>query len=437
ADAWFSRLAALGTAIDQESERIAHDAGIGVIPPGFVIDKTLSQIRRLRDGAPLDSALIAPALEKLARLGRQGDGARAEAIFRDAIAPALGRQIAALEAVRPGAVETAGVWRLPDGDAYYAASVRSNTTTDIAPGDLHKQGLEQCAALVAEIDTLLRAQGMTKGSVTDRIEALDSQPRFKVSDDDAGRAKLLELVHGYIDAVTARLPQAFGLATVDPLIVRRTPLAVEASAPGGFYDPGAAGQPGVYSLNLQNPAEHALWRLPTLTHHEAVPGHHFQASVLNHAPALPLFRKVVRFSAYTEGYGLYAQQVAVELGVLDNDPFARIGELQSQLFRAARIVVDTGLHHERWTRDQAVRWMVENAGEQQASTEREVIRYAVYPGQACSFKVGANSILAAREAARATMGARFDVRAFHDLILTSGPMPMAVLEKAVGQWARG
>lgn len=436
ADAWFARLAALGPALDQESERIAHDAGIGVIPPDFVIDKAIAQIRDLRDGAPLASALIAPALEKLAKLGRQGDGARAEAVFRDTIAPALGRQIAALEAVRPKAVDTAGVWRLPDGDAYYAASVQANTTTGIAPGELHRQGLEQCAALVAEIDTLLKAQGMTKGTVAARLAALDEQPRFKVSNDDAGRAKLLELVRGYIDAVTARLPQAFGHAQVDPLIIRRTPPAVEASAPGGFYDPGAAGQPGVYTLNLKNPGEHALWRLPTLTHHEAVPGHHFQASVLNHAPALPLFRKVARFSAYTEGYALYAQQVAVELGVLDNDPFARIGELQSQLFRAARIVVDTGLHHKRWTKDQAVRWMVENAGEQPASTEREVIRYAVYPGQACSFKVGANRILAAREAARAAMGARFDIRAFHDLILMPGPMPMAVLEKAVAQWSQ-
>ena len=435
ADAWFSRLGALSVALDQETDRIAHDAAIGIIPPDFVIAKTINQIKGLRDRPPLESALMGPALKRMAKLGRQGDAARAESIFRDRIAPALSRQIAALEAVAPRAVSTAGVWRLPDGDAYYAAAVRSNTTADIAPGDLHKSGLEQCRALIAQIDTLLQAQGMSKGSVGARIGELNRDPRFKVSDDDAGRDKLLELANGYIKDITARLPQAFGISTVDPIVVRRVPPAIEAGAPGAFYSEGATGEPGVYSLNLQNPSEHSTWRLPTLTHHEAVPGHHFQHSVLSHAPALPLFRRVVRFSAYTEGYALYAQQVAAELGIYDGNPIGRIGELQSQLFRAARIVVDTGIHHERWTKDQAIAWMVDNAGEQPLATEREVIRYAVYPGQACSFKVGANRIVAAREAARAKMGARFDVRPFHDLILTSGPMPMAVLEKAVAQWA--
>lgn len=434
-EAWYARLAALATALDQESERIRHDASIGVVPPDFVIAKTIAQIKGLRDRPPLDSALIAPALARMKLLGRQGDDARADAIFRDRIIPALSRQIAALEAVAPGAVSTAGVWRLPDGDAYYAAAVRSNTTAEIAPGDLHKLGLEECRVLIEKIDTLLKAQGLSQGSVGARIAALNKDPRFKVSDDDAGRAKLLALADGYIKDITARLPQAFGISTVDPIVVRRIPPAIEAGAPGAFYSEGGPGQPGVYSLNLQNPGEHSTWRLPTLTHHEAVPGHHFQYSVLAHAPALPLFRRVVRFSAYTEGYALYAQQVAAELGIFDGDPFGRIGELQSQLFRAARIVVDTGIHHERWTKDQAVAWMVDNAGEQPLATEREVTRYAVYPGQACSFKVGAMRIVAAREAARASMGARFDVRGFHDLILTSGPMPLAVLEKAVAQWA--
>lgn len=435
AEAWFARLAALSVALDQETDRIAHDAGIGVVPPGFVIDRTIAQIETLRDSPPLASALIAPALVRLTALGRQGDAARAEALFRERIAPALTRQFDALKTLRPTAVDTAGVWRLPDGDAYYAAAVRSNTTADIAPGDLHREGLEQCRSLIAQIDILLKAQGLSQGTVGARISALNDDPRFKVSNDDAGRAKLLELAQGYIADISARLPRAFGHSQVDPVIVRRIPPAIEAGAPGAFYSEGATGQPGVYSLNLQNPGEHSTWRLPTLTHHEAVPGHHFQYSVLAHAPALPLFRRVVRFSAYTEGYALYAQQVAAELGIYDNDPFGRIGELQSQLFRAARIVVDTGIHHERWTKDQAVRWMVENAGEQPRATEREVVRYSVYPGQACSFKVGANRIVAAREAARAKMGARFDVRAFHDLILMSGPMPMAVLENAVKQWA--
>lgn len=433
--AWLQRLSAFATALDQESERIRHDAGIGIVPPDFVIARTLAQLRTLRDTPARQSTLIAPALARMAEKRLGDHGARAEAIFRDRIAPALDRQIAAIQALASKAVDVAGVWRLPDGDAYYAAALRSNTTVDIAPAELHKQGLAECAALIAEIDKSLKAQGLSQGSVGARIAALNQDPRFRVSDDDAGRAKLITLAEAQIAAVVARLPKAFGNVKIKPLVVRRIPPAIENGAPGAFYSEGAEGQPGIYSLNLKNPGEHATWRLPTLTHHEGVPGHHFQYSLVSESAALPLFRRIVRFSAYTEGWALYAQRVADELGIYEADPFGRIGYLQSELFRAARIVVDTGIHQQRWTKDQAVKWMVENIGEQPLATEREVVRYSVYPGQACSFKVGANRILAVREAARSAMGTRFDVRAFHDLVLRSGPVPLATLEKAMAQWA--
>ncbi|WP_430389160.1 DUF885 domain-containing protein [Blastomonas fulva] len=434
-DAWLSRLSAFAHAIDQESERIGHDAGIGVIPPDFVLVRTIAQIKGLRDGAPGDSALIAPALKRI-RAQQLGDvSARAFAIFRDEIQPALSRQIAALEVLAPQADDRAGVWKLPDGEAYYAAAVRANTTVDTSPGELHRIGLEQCRAITAEIDGLLRKQGLTQGSVIARIAALNTDARFRVSADDAGRNALVALATQQLDTIKALLPGAFNSQTINPIVVRRIPPAIEAGAPGAFYSEGAPGQPGVYSLNLKNPGEHVTWRLPTLTHHEGIPGHHYQASALAHAPALPLFRRIVRFSAYTEGWALYAQQVADELGVYENDPFGRIGYLQSNLFRAARIVVDTGLHHHRWTKDQAVAWMVEKAGEQPEATDREVTRYAVYPGQACSFKVGANAIVAARETARKAQGTAFDVRGFHDLVLASGPMPMTVLDAAVRDWS--
>jgi uncharacterized protein (DUF885 family) len=435
AEAWLARLAALGPALDQETDRIRYDAGLGVIPPNFVISKTIAQIKALRDGAPLQSALIAPALTRIATKQLGDYAPRAEAVFRSRIAPALGRQIAALDALLPKAVDIAGVWRLPDGEAYYAAACRSNTTADISPADLHETGLAQCKALIAEIDISLVKQGMSKDSVGARIAALNADARFRVSDDDTGRAKLLAIADGALRNVIGRLPRAFGNVSVDPIVVRRIPPAIESGAPGAFYSEGAKGEAGVFSLNLKTPAEHSTWRLPTLAHHEGVPGHHFQYSVLAHSPAMPQFRKMVRFSAYTEGWALYAQQVADELGIYENDPFGRIGYLQSELFRAARIVVDTGIHYKRWTKDQAVAWMVDNAGEQPLATEREVTRYCVYPGQACSFKVGANRIVAARESARKTMGSRFDLRGFHDLVLQSGPVPLAVLEKSVAAWA--
>ncbi|SEJ89736.1 Uncharacterized conserved protein, DUF885 familyt [Sphingomonas sp. OV641] len=434
-EAWLLRLAALATALDQETDRIRHDAGLGVIPPDFVIQRTMVQIKGLRDGEPLQSALIAPALKRIREKSLGDVEAQALGIFRTRIQPALTRQAEVLEALLPRTDARAGVWKLPDGDAYYAAAVRSNTTVDTSPAELHRIGLEQCRALTAQIDTLLKAQGMSGGSVIARIAALDADPRFIVSNDDAGRAKLLGLANDHLKAITARLPAAFNKPAVDPIVVRRIPPAIEAGAPGAFYSEGAPGQPGVYSINLHRPDEHVLWRLPTLTHHEGIPGHHFQYSMLRRAPALPLFRRIVRFSSYTEGWALYAQQVADELGAFEDDAFGRIGYLQSELFRAARIVVDTGLHHHRWTKQQAVAWMVENAGEQQEATDREVTRYAVYPGQACSFKVGANAIHAAREKARTAMGDRFDVRDYHDLVLSSGPMPMSVLQSATEAWS--
>jgi uncharacterized protein (DUF885 family) len=432
AEAYLLRLAALGTALDQESDRIAHDAGIGIAPPGFVIDRTILQIKALRDGDPAKSALIEPAIK---RGGPGFPAVRAVDVFRRIVVPALSRQIAALEALRAGAVDTAGVWRLPDGDAYYAAAVRANTTTDLSPAELHRIGLAQVASLTAELDSSLKAQGYASGSVGDRIAALNEDKRFLKSEDDAGRAAIIAYVEGILSDTRARMPTMFSNIPIAPITVRRIPEAVENGAPGAFYDPGTAGQAGIFSLNLRSPADQPLWRLPTLAHHEGIPGHHFQASALASAGALSPFRRIVRFSAYTEGWALYAEQVADEMGCYENDAVGRIGYLQSMLFRAARIVVDTGIHYKRWTRAQAVDWMVTNAGESPIPAQREIDRYCVYPGQACSFKVGQNQIVASREAARAKMGARFDIRGFHDVVLLGGPMPMQTLLQALERWS--
>jgi len=435
-DAYFSRLNGLARALDQETERIRHDAGIGVIPPDFVIKRTIAQIKTLRDTPPAQTAMIGPAIER-AHASKSGEiGPRAEQIFRSQIVPALERQIQALEALAPKAKSQAGVWALPDGDAYYAASVHSNTTTKVEPGELHKRGLQLVADISAQLDRSLQEQGLKSGSIGERIKALDADPRFLVPETDAGREQLLKAARDDIAAIRALLPKGFKTIPRDELLVKRIPIAIENGAPGAFYSDGVGDQPGIFSLNLKSPAELPLWRLPTLAHHEGIPGHHFQFAVLRAAGELSLFRRLVRFSAYTEGWALYAERVADELGIYDKNPAGRVGLLQSELFRAARIVVDTGIHHHRWTREQAVEWMVENAGERQLSSEREIDRYCVYPGQACSFMVGATGIRAAREQARQQMGGRFDVRLYHDLVLKSGPVPIDVLHSAVAQWSK-
>ena len=434
-EAWYARLAALAVALDEDTARLAADAARGVAPPGFVIDRTLVQLATLRDAPPETSALIGPAVARARSAGLGDLGPHAAAIFHGAVAPALSRQMTALQALRPSAVDTAGVWRLPEGDAYYAAALLANTTVETPAHALHLEGRAQVDELQGQIDQALRAQGLSLGTVGERLGALNGDPRFRVSDDDAGRARLLATARRLLDDATRRLPRAFNDPRVDPVVVLRTPEAVEAGSPSAFYEEGAPGQPGAFMLNLARPQDLALWRLPTLAHHEGVPGHHFQFGVMRHSKALPLFRRMLQFSSYTEGWALYAEQLADEIGCYVEDPFGRIGYLQSELFRAARIVVDTGLHHERWTRDQAVAWMVANAGETAATTAREIDRYCVYPGQACSFKVGANTILQSREAARSRLGARFELRAFHDRVLRSGPVPMSVLQSDVAQWS--
>jgi uncharacterized protein (DUF885 family) len=431
---WLARLEGFATALDQETDWIRHDAAAGVSPPGFIIDRTIPQLKALRDESPAKSRLIAAMLARIAAGNYPDVSARAETILRTRIVPALTRQIIALETLRPRASDIGGVWRLPDGDAYYASALHANTTTDIAPGDLHREGVAQCRALSAEIDRLLQSQGFSKGSVGQRLASLDTDPRFLVSG-DAGRAQLLALAERQIAATTARLGNSFHTTSIRPVDVRRMDPGLEPGSPGAMYYGLGNNGKGLVVVNLLHPEENGAWRMPTLIHHEGVPGHHYQASVMQGSAALPLFRQLVRFSSYTEGWALYAEQVADELGVYENNPLGRIGALQSQLFRVARIVVDTGLHHERWTPEQAARWMVENAGEPPLSTEREIARYCVYPGQACAFKVGANRIVAAREAARAKMGARFDIRDFHDLVLKAGPVPMEVLQSAVEAWA--
>ncbi|MDZ4048084.1 MAG: DUF885 domain-containing protein [Pseudoxanthomonas sp.] len=432
ADRYVGKLGQFAVALDQETEQIRHDAGLGVIPPDFILAKTLRQIATLRDAAPTGNALTAAALARARDAGIADLDRRASAIFVERIVPALQRQSAALAALLPRADDRAGIWAKPDGEAYYASALHSNTTASYAPGELHQLGLARVEELSAEIDQLLRAQGLARGSVGERMAALDRDPRFLKPDTEAGRQAIIDYASAHLDRIKGLLPRGFRVIPDRPVEVQRISPAIQDGAPGAFYSASSdPAQTSTIFLNLRSVAENALWRIPTLLHHEGIPGHHFQDSVLSEAGGLSLFRRTVRFSAWTEGWALYAEQLADEMGAFESDPFGRIGYLQGQLFRACRVVVDTGLHHARWTRQQAIDWMVANAGEHRDAAEREIDRYCVYPGQACSFMVGKQQIVASREKARQRLGARFDTRAYNDFILASGPLPMQVLDGAV------
>jgi uncharacterized protein (DUF885 family) len=436
-DAYYARLTAWAAALDAETDRIRHDAGRGVILPVFTLKTTIAQVEALLQTSPERTAAIAPAISRASAAGLGNIAGRASEIFRSSVVPALQRQATALRALTGKARSDAGVWALPDGGAYYVSAVHANTTMKSDPEHLHRVGMQLVNDIGAQLDRGLKEQGYSSGSVVARIQALDRDERFLVPDNDAGRDQLLSAARAAVDKIRGLLPAGFKTIPNDPLEVRRIPVAIEGGAPGAFYSDGGGGTSATFSLNLKSPAEMPLWRLPTLAHHEGIPGHHFQASVLRSAGALPLFRKLVRFSSYTEGWALYAERVADELGVYRDNAAGRIGLLQSELFRAARIVVDTGIHHKRWTREQATKWMIEIAGERPVAAQREIDRYCVYPGQACSFMVGATNIRAIRESARQRMGTRFDVRNFHDLVLRAGPVPLDVLQVAVEQWSRG
>ena len=434
ADAYLARLADFARVLDGESQGIAKDAAAGVITPDFVLDRTIGQLSSLRDTAA--ASLIDGPSQRASAAGLADVEPAARKVLDGQVVPALGRQIAALEALKPKAGPDGGIWRQPDGEAWYVLGLRSNTTIPMPPEEMHQLGLSVFRELQAELDGLLKAQGLSQGPVAQRITALDHDPRFLKPDTDAGRAEILAYSRDHLARLHGLLPRGFRTLPDRDITVDRIPPAIEAGAPGAYYEgpPADGSRPGVISINLKTTGEWPTWRLKTLLHHEGDPGHHLQNAVFHRAsgPNLPLYKRFAQFSSYVEGWALYAEQVAIEIGAYENDPFGRIGAVQSALFRAARIVVDTGLHHKRWSRAEATRWMVEEAGEQPMSAQREVDRYCVYPGQACAFMIGRLELMRTRAAAKTRLGGRYDVRDWHEKVLAAGPMPMEVLARMAG-----
>jgi uncharacterized protein (DUF885 family) len=437
ADAYLSRLSAFGRELDNETARLRSEYAIGVVPPDFAIDKTLQQLGNLTGTPAAQSVLTTSLARRAAEKGIAGDwAARASRIVEGEIYPALSRQAEAVRSQRANAVHDAGVWRLPEGADYYAYGLRFATTTTMSADEIHQLGLDQIAELSARVDTILRGQGMTRGTVGERMRALGSDPRFLYPNTDAGRSQLLADLNRQTRDMQARLPRYFGRLPRAEVEIRRVPAVIEAGAPGGYYQSPAldGSRPGAYYINLRDTAEWPKWTLPTLTYHEATPGHHHQIALALEAEGIPMLRRLSNFSAYTEGWGLYAEQLADEAGVYENDPFGKVGYLQSYMFRAARLVVDTGLHHKRWSREQGIRYMVDALGDQESSIATEVERYSVWPGQATSYKVGQTRWLQLRENARRRLGAAFDIKGFHDVALAAGAMPLDVLGRVIEDW---
>ena len=433
AEAYCSRLSAYAKALDDNLAWAKEDAGKGVIAPDFALDLALGQLDAIRGRPAAETILVTSLARKAKAANLPGDwAARATGIVEREVYPAYDRYIAGVKALRAKATSDAGVWKLPDGAEYYDAGVKSSTTTNMTAEEVHQLGLAQVADITAQLDTMLKAQGLTQGTVGQRLVALGERPDQVYPNTDEGRAAMLGLLNEQIRDAMPRLEKLFITLPKAPVEVRRVPAFIQDGAANGYYQGPApdGSRPGAFYINLKDTAEWPRFTLATLTYHEAVPGHHMQVAIAQESPDIPMLRRRGGYSAYSEGWALYAEQVADELGVYENDPLGRIGYLQSFLFRAARLVADTGLHHKRWSREQATQYFVDTTGYAKSRSQREIERYCVNPGQALSYKIGHMQWARLRDAVRAKQGAAFDPRRFHE-ILGAGAMPLVLLEREV------
>ena len=436
-----ARLEQFGTRFDQILEGLRLRESRGIRPPKFVVDKTLMQMREFIAKKPEENALHVGLAEKLAKLDDVDDAQRkallerTAAIINNTVYPAYGRLIENFEALAAKVTENNGVWSLPDGAAYYAWCVRQQTTSTLSPDAIHDIGLAEVARIEAEMNALLVEQGYAEGSVGTRVSALANEERFKYPDTPDAREQVLADYQKIIDEIDAGLGPYFDVRPKLGVQVKAIPAFKEASAPGAYYEPGAldGSRPGVFFANLRKVDEISRYGMRTLAYHEAIPGHHFQIAIAQELTGVPVFRNVLPFNAYAEGWALYAERLAWELG-FEKDPFDNLGRLQAEMFRAVRLVVDTGMHQKRWTREQALAYLIDKTGMAEVEATAEIERYLVWPGQALGYKLGMLKILELRERAKTQLGDTFDLKEFHRIVLTPGSMPLPVLEAVVDRW---
>jgi uncharacterized protein (DUF885 family) len=430
--AFADRVDAYARNIDGETERLKHDRRIGVIAPDFNLDKTIAIIGGGASEKPDQSAVLATFKKKMgeAKLSDDTLTERVRQAMATKVIPALQRQVEELKAHRAAATSDAGVWHIKDGEAYYRWALKAGTTTNRTPDDIHKLGLDQVKEIQSRMDAIMRKQGLTGGTVGQRMAALGKDPKQLYPNTAAGREQLLAYLNGRIEDIRMRLPRAFATMVPGNLIIKRVPPSIEAGAPGGYAAAGSIDGkvPGQYYINLRDTSEWPKFSLPTLCYHEGIPGHIWQGDYANR---MPLIRSMLAFNAYSEGWALYAEQLADELGVYADDPLGQLGYLQSMGFRACRLVVDTGLHAMKWTRDRAIDWFVTTNGDPRSSVEKEVDRYCAMPGQACGYKVGQLEIVRLRDKAKAALGSKFDLRRFDDAVVLGGSVPMTLLETVI------
>jgi len=440
---YLKRLDALPKKFDQVLEGLKIREQKQILPPRFVVEEVLMEMTDFVGTAASENILAssfktrAGKIAELTEAQRTDFQSRVEAAIIGKVYPAYQKLIGYFREILPKTTTDDGVWKLPDGNAYYAHCLHENTTTTLNPDEVHELGLREVARIETEMRAILDANGFAGQPIGQAMDKLAKDPRFLYANDDQGRADALAQYAELITQATERSSKELFLTTPRAKIeVRRVPEFKEATAPGAYYEPPAMDgtRPGIFFANLRDMNEVPKWSMPTLVYHEGVPGHHWQISTAEELKGVPQFRKVIPFTAYVEGWALYCEWLAKQAGWYHKDPFGDLGRLRDELFRAVRLVVDTGIHAKRWTREQAIAYMREKTGMGEKEVKSEIERYIVAPGQACAYKIGMLKIQELGARAEKELGERFDQREFHDAVLKNGALPLEILEEQVNEY---
>ena len=440
---YLSRLNEFARVLNEMQVRVERHRDNGVIAPDFIIEKTLSGMRTFIEGGAAANPLVTTLKERMDKVEDLSASAKADylaeasAIVETKVIPGYEAMIDLHEELLTQTDHDAGIWRIPNGDKIYAAALKENTTTNFTADDIHQTGLSEVARLEQEMDVILRGQGLEEGTVAERVRILMEDPAQQFPNTDEGRTQMIDFLVALNEELMSKAGDYFITLPPQELEIKRVPEYSQDSAPGGYYQQPAldGSRPGAFYINQKDTADNPKWTLPTLMYHEGAPGHHFQISSALLIENVPFIRKFGLFTAYTEGWALYAERVAkTDMGMYDDDPLGDLGRLQAEMFRAVRLVVDTGMHAKRWSREEAIEYMVSKTGMTEAEVTREIERYVVWPGQATAYKTGQLAILRMRAQAEEALGDNFDLREFHELVLLNGAMPLGILEDNVNTW---
>ena len=440
---YIERLNEFARVIEEVKVRVLDDRDNGVVPPDFIIEKALTGMRAfIEDGAEANP-LITTLPEKIEKIDTISDEIRTDlhrqvtVAVETKIIPMYEDMISIFESLLDDTNHDAGIWRLPEGDQIYRNALQSNNSTTLSADEIHNIGLSEVDRIEIEMQKILESEGYSEGSFVSRIRQLMELPEHNFPNTDEGRLEQIDYLHQVNDQIMENISDFFITIPPQPLEILRVPTYAENSAPGGYYRPPAldGSAPGRFYINQKDTRDNPRWTLPTLMYHEGSPGHHFQLSAAQLVENVPFLRKVSPFSSYAEGWALYSERIAAEdMGMYEDYPLGNLGRLQAEMFRAVRLVVDTGMHSKRWSRERAIDYMLNKTGMTEAEVTREIERYVVWPGQATAYKVGQIYMLRLRAMAEEKLGDQFDIREFHEMILMNGAMPLEILEESVTSW---